>query len=154
MEAKKVSESGMITVQQMTQQDANMAGNVHGGTIMKLIDNTAGIAAIRHAGRGCVTASIDKIVFYKPVYVFDLLRIKASVNFVGRTSIEVGARVEAEDYMTGEVRHTASAYITFVALDREGKPTLVLPLILETEEDKRRNKEAVMRREKRLKDRI
>jgi uncharacterized protein (TIGR00369 family) len=154
MKSKKVSESLIVTVQQMTQQDANMAGNVHGGTIVKLIDNTAGIAAIRHAGRSCVTASIDKIVFYKPVYVFDLLRIKASVNFVGSTSIEVGSRVEAEDYMTGEVRHTASAYITFVALDRSGKPTSVPSLISETEEEKRRNAEAKTRREKRLKDRV
>ena len=154
MKAKTVSESVIVTVRQMTQADANMAGNVHGGIIVKHIDDAAGIAAIRHACGNCVTASIDKIVFYKPVYVFDLLRIKASVNFVGKTSMEVGAKVEAEDYMTGETRHTASAYLTFVALDKNGKPFQVPQLIPETEDEKRRNAQAAERRTKRLKDRV
>src|SRR5512135_3105809 len=108
---KKVSDSSITIVQHMTQQDANLAGNVHGGTIMKLIDNTAGITAARHACANVVTASIDRLDFLGPVFVGDLLRIIASINFVGRTSMEVGVRVEAENVLTGEVRHTASAYL-------------------------------------------
>ncbi len=149
MEAKKVSESSITTVQQMTKQDANLAGNVHGGTIMKLIDNTAGIVAIRHTGKNCVTASIDRLSFHRPVFVGDLLRVIASINYAGNTSMEIGVRVEAEDYLTGKVRHTASAYLSFVCLDENHKPAQVPPVIFETEVEKRRNAEALKRREKR-----
>lgn len=150
MNAKTVKESTITIVQQMTHQDANLAGNVHGGTIMKLIDNTGGIVASRHAGCLVVTASIDRLDFHSPVYVGDLLRLKASVNYVGTTSMEVGVRVEAENFITGEVRHTASAYLTFVALDEHGKPKNVPPLQPETEDEKRRYHEAETRRKKRL----
>ncbi|MDH7554295.1 MAG: acyl-CoA thioesterase [Spirochaetes bacterium] len=150
MNAKTVKESTITIVQQMTHQDANLAGNVHGGTIMKLIDNTGGIVASRHAGCLVVTASIDRLDFHSPVYVGDLLRLKASVNYVGTTSMEVGVRVEAENFITGEVRHTASAYLTFVALDEHGKPKNVPPLQPETEDEKRRYHEAEIRRKKRL----
>ncbi|GAB4219627.1 MAG TPA: acyl-CoA thioesterase [Spirochaetota bacterium] len=150
MNAKTVKESTITIVQQMTHQDANLAGNVHGGTIMKLIDNTGGIVASRHAGCLVVTASIDRLDFHSPVYVGDLLRLKASVNYVGTTSMEVGVRVEAENFITGEVRHTASAYLTFVALDEHGKPKNVPPLQPETEDEKRRYQEAEIRRKKRL----
>ncbi len=149
MKGKYVSESSLTVVQQMVQTDANLAGNVHGGVIMKLVDNTAGIAAMRHAGSNAVTASIDRLDFHNPVYVGDLLRISASVNLVGSTSMEVGARVEAENHMTGEVRHTASAYLTFVALDETGQKATIPPLLLDTEMDKRRNREAELRREAR-----
>ncbi len=115
MQAKPVKDSTITIVYQMTHQDANLAGNVHGGVILKDIDNTAGIVASRHANTNAVTASIDRVDFYSPVYVGDLLRLLASVNYTGRTSMEVGVRVEAENFMTGEVRHTASAYLSFVA---------------------------------------
>lgn len=150
MQTKTVKDSTITIVQQMTHQDANLAGNVHGGTIMKLIDNTGGIVASRHAGSLVVTASIDRLDFHSPVHVGDLLRLKASVNYVGTTSMEVGVRVEAENFITGEVRHTASAYLTYVALDERGKPKKVPPLQPETEEEKRRYMEAEIRRKKRL----
>lgn len=150
MNGKTVKESTITIVQQMTHQDANLAGNVHGGTIMKLIDNTGGIVASRHAGRLVVTASIDKLDFHSPVYVGDLLRLQSSVNYTGKTSMEVGVRVEAENFITGDVRHTASAYLTFVALDESGKPKRVPPLLPETDEEKRRYGEAELRRKKRL----
>src|SRR5512136_3233896 len=129
MQAKRVKDSTITIVYQMTPQDANLAGNVHGGVILKNIDNTAGIVASRHANANAVTASIDRVDFYSPVYVGDLLRLLASVNYTGRTSMEVGVRIEAENFMTGEVRHTASAYLTFVALDANGKPKQVPQII-------------------------
>lgn len=150
MEAKKVSESRMVMAAQMNPEDANPAGNVHGGVIMKLIDTAAGVCAIRHARKISVTASIDRLDFHFPVYVGDLVILKASVNMVGRSSMEVGVRVEAENILTGEVRHTASAYLTFVAMGADGKPAQVPPLIYETDEDRRRSCEAEMRRKSRL----
>lgn len=153
MKGKKIEESSIFIVQQMTQSDANLAGNVHGGVIMKLIDNTAGIVAGRHAASNVVTASIDRLDFHNPVYVGDLLIINAAINYVGKSSMEVGARVEAENFLTGERRHTASAYLTFVSLDREGEPAAVPPLIFKSEEEKRRNREAEERRKIRLEER-
>lgn len=150
MEARKVSDSSITVIQQMMHEDANLYGNVHGGTIMKLVDNTAGIVAIRHSGRQMVTASIDRLDFHSPVFVGDLLRITASANYVGSTSMEIGVRIEAEDYKTGKVRHTASAYMTFVALDERGKPVKIPSLEVVTEDEKRRNKEAAERRKNRL----
>ncbi len=147
---KKVSDSSITVVQQMTQQDANLAGNVHGGTIMKLIDNTAGIVAARHTGRQTVTASIDRLDFHCPVYIGDLLRVTASINYIGKTSMEIGVRVEAEDVRAGEARHTASAYLTYVCLDENGKPMPVPPIMFETEDEIRRNREALERRKRRL----
>ena len=154
MEGKRSQDSRIVIIQQMTQQDANLAGNVHGGVVMKHIDSTAGIVAIRHASGNVVTASIDRLDFFSPVFIGDLLNLKASLNMVGRTSMEVGVRVEAENFLTGEVRHTASAYLTFVALGNDGRPVEVPPLILETEEEKRRHDEAVARREMRLAEKV
>ncbi len=150
MRGKRVSDTSIVTAIQMLPQDANPAGNVHGGVIMKNIDTTAGMVAVRHAGGNAVTASIDRLDFYHPVYVGDVLILKASLNLVGTTSMEVGVRVEAEDLRSGQVRHTASAYLTFVALDDQGRPTPVPPLILESEEERRRNREARQRRKLRL----
>ncbi|HYA14054.1 MAG TPA: acyl-CoA thioesterase [Syntrophales bacterium] len=150
MEGKKVRESSAVMAQQMNPQDANPAGNVHGGVIMKLIDTAAGAVAVRHARSNAVTASIDRLDFHNPVFVGDFVTIKASLNLVGRTSMEVGVRVESENLITGERRHTASAYLTFVALDKNGRPTLLPPLILESDDEKRRNREAKSRRETRL----
>jgi acyl-CoA hydrolase len=153
MEGKTVNESSVFIVQQMTQADANLAGNVHGGIIMKLIDNTAGIVAGRHSSSNVVTASIDRLDFHNPVYVGDLLKINAAINYVGKSSMEIGARVEAENFLTGESRHTASAYLTYVALDSDGKPKSVSPLILKSEEEERRHREAAERRKIRLEER-
>ncbi|MFC2025331.1 acyl-CoA thioesterase [Chloroflexota bacterium] len=149
-----MSESKAIMVVPMTPQDANVAGNVHGGVIMKLIDQVGGIVAVRHTRNNVVTASVDKIDFIHPVFIGDVLTLKASLNLVGRTSMEVGVRVEAEDLRTGDIRRTASAFLTYVALDRDGIPMEVAPLILETEEDKRRNRDAQARREARLQRRM
>jgi uncharacterized protein (TIGR00369 family) len=145
MEGKKVAESAIELVQQMTPQDSNMAGNVHGGVIMKLIDNTASIVAARHTSGNVVTASIDRLDFINPGYVGDLLRIKASLNYVGNTSMEIGVKVEAENFITGDIRKVAFSYLTFVALDNELKPRKVPGLILETDEDIRRNNDAKIR---------
>ncbi|MCU0578559.1 MAG: acyl-CoA thioesterase [Desulfobacterota bacterium] len=154
MEGKRSQDSRIVIIQQMTQQDANLAGNVHGGVVMKHIDSTAGVVAIRHASGNVVTASIDRLDFFSPVFIGDLLHLKASLNMVGRTSMEVGVRVEAENFLTGESRHTASAYLTFVALGNDGRPVEVPPLILETEEERRRHDEAVARREMRLAEKV
>ena len=150
MEGKQVSKSSVIHSHVMLPQDANQAGNVHGGIIMKHIDTTAGVVACRHARSNVVTASIDRIDFFHPVFIGDLLTLKASLNFVGRTSMEIGVRVEAENLLTGEVRHTASAFLTFIAMDDKGLPKEAPSLILVTDEDKRRNKAAKTRKEMRL----
>ncbi len=150
MEGKKVRESRVIIAQAMNRETANPAGNVHGGDIMKLIDTAGGVAATRHARAHVVTASIDRLDFHHPVFIGDVLTLKASVNYVGRTSMEVGVRVEAENPLTGEVRHTGSAYLTFVSLDANKRPTPLPPLILETDEERHRNKEAEERRRMRL----
>ena len=150
MEGKTGRQTSVIMVQPMTPQDANVVGNVHGGVIMKLIDEAAGIVARRHARGNAVTASIDHLDFIHPVYSGDVLTLKASLNLVGRTSMEVGVHVNAENPMTGEVRHTASAYVTLVAIGEDRKPMSVPPLILETEEEMRRNREAQVRRETRI----
>jgi uncharacterized protein (TIGR00369 family) len=150
MEGKRIRDSSVITAIQMNPEDANPMGNVHGGVIMMHVDKTGGGCAIRHARKMCVTASIDRLDFHNPVFVGNLLILKASVNMVGKTSMEVGVRVEAEDLLTGEVRHTASAYLTFVALDDNGAPAEVPPLIVETEEEDRRRCEARLRRNSRL----
>jgi uncharacterized protein (TIGR00369 family) len=142
MEGKKVKESSVLMAQLMTPEDANPAGNVHGGVIMKLIDNAGGTVAARHARSNVVTASIDRLSFHHPVHIGDLVTFKASINAVGRTSMEVGVRVEAENLITGEVRHTASAYLTYVALGADAKPMDVPQLILESEREERRFGEA------------
>jgi uncharacterized protein (TIGR00369 family) len=153
MEGKRTSESSIVMAQQMNPQDANPAGNVHGGVIMKLIDTAAGVAAMRHSRSIAVTASIDRLDFHYPVFIGDVLTLKASLNMVGRTSMEVGVRVEAENLKTGEIRRTASAYLTYVALDEHGQPVEVPPLVLETEDEIRRNCEAKARRDMRIRER-
>jgi acyl-CoA hydrolase len=150
MKGKTVKETSVIMAQIMTPQDANIAGNVQGGVIMRLIDEAAAVVASRHTQNNVVTASVDRLDFHYPVYIGNLVTLKASVNFVGRNSMEIGVRVEAENIRTGETRHTSSAYLTFVPLDENGRPIPAPPLILESEEDKRRNKEALARREVRL----
>jgi acyl-CoA hydrolase len=146
----KVSESSLIASHLMMPQDANIQGNVYGGTIMKLMDEIAGVVAAKHCRKNVVTASIDQMSFLKPVYIGNLLILKASVNYVGTTSMEVGVRIEAEDLPTGKVVHTGSSYMTFVALDEQGRPSAVPKILPETEVEKRRYEEARARRAKRL----
>ena len=150
MKEKAVKDTSITIAQVMLPQDTNPAGNVHGGVIMKLIDTAAAVVASRHARSNTVTASIDRLVFHHPVFVGDVLFLKACLNMVGKSSMEVGVRVEAENYLTGEVRHTASAYLTFVALDEKGSPKKVPGLIPETETEKRRYQQALMRKKSRL----
>jgi uncharacterized protein (TIGR00369 family) len=153
MEGKRVQDTSVVIAQMMIPQDANPAGNIHGGVIMKLIDTAASVVAARHARSNVVTASIDRLDFHHPAYIGDLLFFRASLNLVGKTSMEVGVLVEAENLRTGEVRRTNSAYLTYVALDEKGRPCEVPPLILENEDDRRRNSEARSRREVRLTER-
>ena len=148
MEGKRIRESAVVMAQIMNPRDSNPAGNIHGGVIMYMIDNAAGAAASRHARSQVVTASIDRLDFHHPVYIGDFVTLRASVNFVGRTSMEVGVRVEAENRL-GIRHHTASAYMTMVALDENGRPKPIPSLILETDEERRRNVEAKDRSETR-----
>ncbi|MEK6619778.1 MAG: acyl-CoA thioesterase [Chloroflexota bacterium] len=143
---RTVSASKTIFSKTMLPSDANPWGNVHGGEIMKLIDACAGAAAQRHARAHVVTARIDELSFVAPVYVGDLVTAKASVNEVGTTSMEIGVRVEAENTMTGTVVHVASAYLVFVAIDEQGKPAPLPPLVAETEEERQRLAAAKQRR--------
>lgn len=151
MQAKTVGQTSVTMAQLMLPEDANPAGNVHGGVIMKLVDSAAHVVASRHAQSNTVTVSIDCLSFHYPVFVGDLLFLKASINMAGRTSMEIGVRVESENFIKGVARHTASAYLTFVALDTDGKPTAIPALKLESEDEQRRNTEALARRELRLK---
>jgi len=147
---KPVSASQVTLVHLMEITDANIAGIVHGGTIMKLVDTAAGLAAMKHCGGPAVTVSMDSMSFLAPVRIGDTVTVKASVNDVGRTSLEVGVRVESENVLSGERTHTGSAYLVFVALDDEGKPRPVPPVAAETQNQRRREKEAKIRRETRL----
>lgn len=148
--SKTPSQSATTMIRIMMPMDANVAGNVFGGTILRLIDEVASIVAFRHARSNVVTASIDRMDFHSPVYIGDFLRLIASVNYVPRTSMEIGVRVEAENPITGERRHTGTCYLTYVALDKSGKPKSVPTLIPETEDEKRRWVEAGSRRDLRL----
>src|SRR4051812_13408857 len=147
MEPRAVSESASVLVQWMGPADANAAGFVHGGTVMKLCDEAAATAAIRHSRLRVVTAAVDRMTFLAPVHVGELLILKSSVNAVWRTSMEVGVRVEAENPLSGEVRHTNSAYITMVAVDEHGRPVAAVPPLRgQTPEELRREREAQVRR--------
>ena len=150
MKAKTVKSSSVVMAHLMMPQSANPTGIIHGGVIMKLIDEAAGVVAIRHAAGNAVTASIDRLDFHNPVFIGNLVTVKASLNMVGRTSMEIGVRVETEDLTSGRIRHTASAYLTYVAMDEAFLPKEVPPLKLTTDEEKRRNKEALSRRKERL----
>jgi acyl-CoA hydrolase len=133
--------------------DANMAGFVHGGVVMKLCDEAAGIAAIRHSHLRVVTAAMDRMTFLLPIHIGELLTLKATVNAAWRTSMEVGVRVEAERPRTGEVRHTNTAYLTMVALGEDSRPAEIPPLAVTTPQEVRRESEAQMRRANRLAER-
>jgi acyl-CoA hydrolase len=149
---RNVSESKAVISRVMMPQDANMSGNVFGGTILKMVDEISFVSATRHARTNVVTASLDKMDFHSPVHIGDLVTLYSIVNAAWRSSMEVGVKVTAENVRTGEIRHTGSSYLTVVALDGNGKPTEVPELILETDEDARRNAEANERRKRRLED--
>lgn len=150
MEGKRVSESEVVLAQIMLPEYANTLGNVHGGWIMKLMDEAGAIVSARHARRPTVTVVVDSIQFCAPVHVGDLVHVRARMTRAWRTSMEVEIQVEAEDLLTGEQRVTATAYFVYVALDRDGQPAPVPPLILETEEEQRKAEEADRRRAERL----
>lgn len=149
-EGKRIRESASEYVELALPNDANGLGHLLGGKVMHLVDLAGAMAAMRHARRPVVTASIDHMNFLHPVHIGQLLILKSSVNRVFRTSMEVGVKVMVEDLMTGEQRHTSSAYLTFVALDEKGFKVAISPVIPETEEEERRYLEAGQRREYRL----
>ena len=149
-EGRRVTDSQLTINQIMGPNDANLYGNVHGGVIMKLVDEVGGIVAARHAHRPVVTVVIDSMTFIEAVHVGDLLRLDASVNWVGRTSIEVGVRVQAENVLSGHLTHTNSAFCVYVALGDEARPMPVPPLIVETEDERRRMEEGALRQQIRL----
>jgi acyl-CoA hydrolase len=153
MEPRSAADSHAVLVRWMAITDANAVGLVHGGTVMKLCDEAAGLAAIRHSRQRVVTAGMDRMTFLEPIELGDLVTFKAAVNAVWRTSMEVGVRVEAERPDTGEVRHTNTAYVTMVALDDHERPTAVPPLLVETADEQRREREAQTRRRNRLAER-
>jgi acyl-CoA hydrolase len=153
VEARTVSDSRSIIVHWMGPGDANAAGYVHGGTMMKLIDEVAGLTAVRHSRHRVVTAGVDRVTFNVPVHIGHLVTLSASVNAAWRSSMEVGVRVEAENPRTGEVSHTNSAYLTMVALDDDGHPAAVPSLVVESDEERRRESEAQLRRRNRLAER-
>ncbi len=148
---KKVKDSQVEMVQSVFPNDANPLGNIFGGRVMELIDIIGGISAMRHARNRVVTASMDQLDFKHPVYVGEILILRASVNCVANTSMEVGVKVIAENPLTGEQRHTSSAYLTYVAINEAGKPVAIDPIIPETSVQKRRYREAQERRKQRLK---
>jgi len=150
---KTVRESQHETSELMMPEHANNMGHVFGGVILSMMDKTAAIAAFRHSRSSVVTASIDRVDFRQPIHPGDLVVMKASVNFVGKSSMEVGVRVEAEELMTGRRRHTNSCYLTFVAVDRNGRPLEVPELTPETEDEARRFAAAQERRRRRLEER-
>jgi len=153
MQARHPRESEAVMSELMMPQHANIMGNVFGGVILSLVDRVAAVAAIRHARKPCVTVSVDKVDFKEPIHVGELLTAHARVNYAGRTSMEVGVKIIAENVLSGERRHTNSCYVTYVALDGGGRPTEVPPVVPETPDEKRRYERAAKRRASRVMDR-
>ena len=153
MDGKLASESTTVLARLMGIADANSAGNVHGGTVMKLADEAAGLAAIKHSRKRVVTAGMDRMAFLVPIQIGELVTFVATVNAAWRTSMEVGVRVQSENPRTGEVRHTNTAYLTMVALDEHGQPASVPPVLARTADEVRRQREAELRRANRLAER-
>jgi acyl-CoA hydrolase len=149
MEAKTVKETCVVMPVRMMPQDANPAGYVHAGVVLRYIDLVGAMVAMHHARTAVVTVSIDRMDFLTTANVGEAVNFKASVNYVGTTSMEVGVRVEAENLFTGEIRHAGSAYLTFVGVDKERKPTLLPQLLPATPDEHRRFAEALRRRESR-----
>ena len=153
MQGRHPRESETVMSELMMPNHANIMGNVFGGVILSLVDRIAAVCAIRHAKRQCVTVSVDKVDFKEPIHVGELITAFGRVNFAGKTSMEVGVRVVAENVMTGEQRHTNSCYVTYVALDDKGEPAPVPPILPETPDERRRYDRAAQRRVSRVMDR-
>ena len=153
MQGRRPQESEAELAELMMPQHANLMGNVFGGVILSLVDRVAAVCAIRHSHRQCVTVSVDKVDFREAIHVGELITAYARVNFAGRTSMEVGVKIVAENVLTGEKRHTNSCYVTYVALDDQGRPTAVPPIVADTPDEKRRYERAAKRRAARLMDR-
>lgn len=149
--AKPTSASRTSLSHIMSANDTNLLGTVHGGVIMKLVDDVAGAVAGRHSGGPAVTASMDEMVFLEPVRIGDLVHVLAQVNWTGRTSMEIGVRVMAERWNESTpAKHVASAYLVFAAVDERGRPRPVPQVDPETDRDRRRSQEAQIRRTHRL----
>jgi acyl-CoA hydrolase len=153
MDPKPASASRSLLVHWMGVTDTNNAGFVHGGTVLKLADEVAGIAAARHCGGRVVTGGLDRVTFLNPIDLGEVVTLSASVNAAWRTSMEIGVRVTSERARDGIVRHTNSAYFTMVAVDADGRPMPVPPLLAETEDERRRERAAQLRRQNRLTER-
>ena len=153
MEPKRPSDSHSVLAHWMGIVDTNSAGFVHGGTVLRLADEVAGLAAVRHSRRRVVTAGLDRVTFLVPIELGELVTLSASVNAVWNTSMEVGVRVTAERPSHGDPRHTNTAYFTMVALDENGRPAPVPPLLAEGAAELRRLREAQTRRRNRLAER-
>ena len=147
---QRPSDSEVVMTELVLPSHTNAIGTIFGGTVVSWIDIAAAISAMRHARKQVVTASIDALSFVSPIKLGNVVEIHARVNFVSRTSMEIGVRVDTQNAQTGEKHHAVTAYTTFVALDEHGRPTPVPPLVLETPEDKRRFEEARQRRESRM----
>lgn len=150
---KSPDESHAEVIIRMFPSDANPAGNVFGGEILKHIDMVAGIVAQRHCQSNAVTVSMDSVNFIKPVYVGNVLKLNARINYVHNSSMEIEVKAEAEDIVTGIRTITGTAFVTFVALEKNGKPTAVPKLILKTDEDRTKFEEGKLRMQERLKHR-
>ncbi len=147
---KTIKASRIQIAQLMEPEHANSQGNVHGGWIMKLADEAGALAAMRHSGHRCVTVAIDRMVFHQPIRIGDLVILNAEVAYVGRTSMEVEVQVVAENPINGERSHSNTAYLVYVAIDENGKPTPVPPLLAETPEESARMESAHLRQKRRL----
>ena len=147
-QGRTIAYSQSTTSRLMEVLDANALGNVHGGVIMRMVDEAAAIVAIKHARRSVVTARVERFDFLAPAYIGNVVTINCAMNYVGRTSMEVGVEVTAEDLITGEVRHIASSQVIYVALDENGKPTPVLPLVAGNVEEQDRIDKARERRKR------
>lgn len=154
LKGKPVSESKVETIELVLPEHTNAMGTIFGGTIMAWIDTAAAICAFRHCRCLCVTASMDALSFVAPVKLGHIVILKASVNYTGKTSMEIGVKVIAEDPLTGKTSHTSSAYLTFVAVDGKGGTLPVVSVIPETPEEKRRFAAAQKRRDQRLQNRV
>ncbi len=150
MEGKRVADSRVTLVQLMNPESANNLGNVHGGVVMRLIDEVGGMCTTRHARRPSVTVAVDSLRFLEPVHIGDLVTFDAHLTYVGHTSMEVEVCVEAEQILTGKRRLTNKAYLVYVAIGPDGHPAEVPPLILETDEERRMNEQAKQRQADRL----
>ena len=153
MTARKVSESQITMTELVLPNNTNQLGTLFGGQLMFWIDICASLSAEKHNQRICVTASVDKIDFHHPIKLGDAVTLVSSVNRVFNTSLEVGVKVFAQNFKEGTIKHTNSAYLTFVSVDSDGKPVKAIDALPETNEQKRRFNEALIRRENRLKSR-